>query len=192
MSNTFTHNETFVVEYCCECGVAFGISRELYNECLSRGRGRMFYCPNGHGQHYTGTEAERLKEELATVKQKLAWEAEQAKRQKSEADYQARRAAAARGLVTKLKNKAAKGECPCCGETFPDLHKHIAESHPEFIENKDSADEVEPIAPNVPLPDQVTVTEKRGTRVVCPHCQRDYKNMVSLRSHIYIAHKGVK
>ena len=43
-----------------------------------------------------------------------------------------RRASAARGQVTKLKNRAAAGVCPCCNRQFQNLKNHMATKHPEF------------------------------------------------------------
>lgn len=56
---------------CCNCGVVFGISAYHNKQFLESHK--WFYCPNGHPQHYTGkTEAEKLSEQLAEEKRKLA------------------------------------------------------------------------------------------------------------------------
>lgn len=39
---------------------------------------------------------------------------------------------AARGQVTRLKNRAAAGVCPCCNRTFHQLVRHMAAKHPDF------------------------------------------------------------
>lgn len=53
---------------CCECGTIFLIPHFL-NENLKKTM-RVFYCPNGHGQSYTKSTADILREQLEA--QKLA------------------------------------------------------------------------------------------------------------------------
>lgn len=71
-------------------------------------------------------ERDRLKQEQA----RLVEVANEAQRQQAAAE---RRAAAARGQVTKLKRSATAGVCPCCSHGFPNLARHIAAKHPEFV-----------------------------------------------------------
>jgi hypothetical protein len=40
--------------------------------------------------------------------------------------------AAFKGQVTKLRNKLARGECPCCSMVFGNVREHIKFKHPEF------------------------------------------------------------
>ena len=54
---------------CYFCGVDFSSPIIVQRKA----DGRIFYCPNGHGQSYTETEATRLKRELATAQQRLTW-----------------------------------------------------------------------------------------------------------------------
>lgn len=50
-------------ENCCNCGITFCLTRALYEARLSDHR--LFYCPNGHAQAYTGkTEQEKRIESL--------------------------------------------------------------------------------------------------------------------------------
>ena len=60
---TLNASVTFVVEDCCECGMAFAMTQEFKNRKLEDKT--MFYCPSGHRQHYLGkTEAQKLREQL--------------------------------------------------------------------------------------------------------------------------------
>jgi hypothetical protein len=43
-----------------------------------------------------------------------------------------RRASAARGQVTKIKNCVGHGICPCCNRTFENQSRHMASQHPTF------------------------------------------------------------
>jgi flagellar motility protein MotE (MotC chaperone) len=47
---------------CCNCGVIFGASPTLDNNW--RETKKTFYCPNGHGQSYSKSTAQRLQEQL--------------------------------------------------------------------------------------------------------------------------------
>ena len=126
---------TFVVEDCCECGVAFAMTKELRDRRIQDHK--RFYCPNGHHMVFTGkTEEQKLREQL---------EAEQARRERgeiqrdparAETERQKRKAAAARGQLTKARNRAARGVCPAagCKRSFTDMHAHVASCHPELLE----------------------------------------------------------
>ena len=53
----------YVNEECCNCGVIFGINSRLHRNLKETKR--TFYCPNGHGQSYTKSTSEILREEMA-------------------------------------------------------------------------------------------------------------------------------
>jgi len=119
---------TFVTEDCCECGLPFAMTKEFKDRRV-KDHG-WFYCPSGHQQHYTGkTEEQKLREQLerAEIQRDHA---------RSEAERQRRAAAAARGQVTKAKNRAAKGICPHpeCKRSFVDVARHVKSKHPEMVE----------------------------------------------------------
>src|SRR3972149_10640671 len=67
---TFTEVQTFFVEICCECGVAFALPLDF--QVHKRNDGGSFYCPNGHSQHYTESAERKLKQKLDQAEQKLA------------------------------------------------------------------------------------------------------------------------
>lgn len=59
--------------HCSSCGVAFGLSSELYY--FRRCDGKSFHCPNGHGNIFTGgvSDAElKLARQLEQVETELA------------------------------------------------------------------------------------------------------------------------
>lgn len=138
VGDTMTWATTLVVHDCPSCGVQYGVTKEF--EDRRREDGRTFYCPNGHSVVYNGglsaaqKEANWLKRELETSQRLVASARSDATRNREEAERQARRAAAARGQVTRIKNRIAKGECPCCRETFADLGEHMASQHPDYSE----------------------------------------------------------
>lgn len=117
----FNFNLEFITEECCNCGVPFAMTSEMQRR-LRNTPGTAFYCPAGHGQHYTAkTEAQKLKEQLADESKRLQAalsreNQERAERQKAE---------------RKLK-RVKNGVCPCCTRSFTNLRRHIATRHPEF------------------------------------------------------------
>jgi hypothetical protein len=118
---------TFETETCCSCGVVFAMTREFKQKRLeNRGQNNPFYCPNGHKQWYIGkTEAQKLQEE----NERLRRIADRAQDLSAAAE---RRAAAARGQVTKIRNRVGHGVCPCCTRSFQNLARHMSTEHPTF------------------------------------------------------------
>lgn len=115
---------------CCNCSVRFGVPAGF--TAYRRQDKRMFYCPNGHPQSFTESEADRLRRDLQRQQQQNARLAEEAHQAHLEREAAERRASAARGQVTRLKNRAANGVCPCCNRSFSDLRRHMATKHPDF------------------------------------------------------------
>lgn len=133
--DTIYRTVTIKTTECCSCGVTFGMPADLYD--ARRNDHGYFYCPNGHGQHFTGkSEAEKLREELlrrqAYFDQREAQLRDQRDNAKSQRDHAERQKAAARGQVTKIKNRVGNGVCPCCKRTVSQLARHMETKHPDF------------------------------------------------------------
>jgi hypothetical protein len=108
---------------CCACGVVFAMTE--YHDTRFKETHRIFYCPNGHQQHYTAkTPAELAREELARCQDRLA-------RTEARAASEAAARAAAEGMVARLTKRVANGVCPCCKRSFANLKRHMASQHPE-------------------------------------------------------------
>lgn len=118
---------------CACCKTEFVIPVELYKAAKASEK-ISFFCPYGHSQHYpkSETEEQKLRRERDRLAQRVAeWQDEaRAEREKKEAAE--RRAAAARGQVTKIKNRVGHGVCPCCNRTFENVARHMASQHPTF------------------------------------------------------------
>ena len=129
---------------CCRCKVQFGMTEEFYGIAQQRGETFTWYCPNGHAQIFSARESEedKLRRERDRLKQSIAEWMDAESEQRERAQLAERRAAAARGQVTKLKNRASKGICPCCNRTFTNLQRHMATKHPTFISEPDEASHV--------------------------------------------------
>lgn len=77
--------------------------------------GEWFYCPNGHRQHYTQSESDRLRG--------LLDEANRSKTQLA-ANY-----AALQREHNRVTKRVSAGVCPCCNRTFQNLARHMASRH---------------------------------------------------------------
>lgn len=122
---------------CINCSIRWGVSKLFDRQ--RRGDKKSFYCPNGHPQAYTESEADRLRKALETSKQQNAMWQDDARQQRQRAEAAERSASAQRGVVTRLKNRAAAGVCPCCNRTFVNLQRHMAGKHPTFTTEEASA-----------------------------------------------------
>ena len=114
--------QSFHLEVCCTCGIAFAVPDGFRAERLSDKR--PFWCPNGHSQHYTQSEEDRLRQELAG-KQLLLEQAHQRELYLNESLKKTE--AAKRRLAKRLEN----GVCPVpgCKRHFTNLQRHLATEH---------------------------------------------------------------
>ena len=107
----------------CWCGLPFSMPTRFYKECKMSGG--TFYCPLGHAMIFGHSDNDQLRRECDRLKQRLA--------QKNDTISQAERSVAAlKGHVTKLKNRAVAGVCPCCDWQFQNVRKHMKVKHPGF------------------------------------------------------------
>jgi hypothetical protein len=124
---------------CFQCKEPVWLSEE--REDVLRKNQNTFHCLWGHQQHFPAgpTEADKLRRERDRLKQEAA-RLEEEKRaawatahdQREQRLAAERRASAARGQVTRLKNRAAAGLCPCCNRSFVNLQRHMATKHKGF------------------------------------------------------------
>ena len=110
---------------CCpKCGIEYAAPKTFMEECR-KDPTIFFHCPNGHGRHFTESEADKFRKERDRLQQRLAQKDDEIR------DLENRRRAAV-GQVTKLKNRIGHGVCPCCNRTFQNLSRHMASEHPTF------------------------------------------------------------
>lgn len=118
-------------ETCCVCGSHFAMPREL-KRAARKDTGVWFFCPLGHRQHYKTSEADQVRADLAATERRLAAVEKSREWTEKRLENTERRLSATRGVVTKLKNRAAAGVCPCCSRTFQNLARHMSTKHPDF------------------------------------------------------------
>ena len=141
--STQTYTGKLVVQDCCACGLTFGVPASYDRD--RRGDQKSFSCPAGHWQSYTGkTDAQKAAEATALAKQERE-RAERLERQLANRDEDLRveraahkqtegRRRAAKGQLTKTRNRVAKGVCPCCNRHFADVQRHMENQHPDYAE----------------------------------------------------------
>ncbi len=109
---------------CAECGIAFGVT--TFFEKRRRDDHGTFYCPSGHSNWYPyQSDAEKLREQLAEEKRKLAvtqFELISAK-QKAEATEK---------KIKRVEKRIKNGVCPCCNRQFVQMARHMKTKHPEY------------------------------------------------------------
>lgn len=128
--NGMTAAVDLVATECPRCGCIYAVGANFIQE--RRRTGITFYCPEGHTASFRETETDRLRKQLAQTTSSLdqvkaSRDYERGRRERTE-----RRLSAAKGQVTKIKNRVKNGVCPCCNRTFQDLQRHMQSQHPEF------------------------------------------------------------
>lgn len=122
--------DNFVSVRCASCDVVFGMTATLHENRKSDGK--SFFCTNGHSLSYGDTEADKLRRERDRLKQQVAERDDRIQRAIQREEAALRQRNAARGQVTKIKNRVGHGVCPCCNRTFSDLARHMNSKHPTY------------------------------------------------------------
>jgi hypothetical protein len=132
MSVILIQGQSHTVWTCNTCGVISTCPTGMYEQ--HRKSGGYHCCPSGHqwGWSKEMSEDEKVRRERDLLKQRLAQKDDEIRSAKEQRDAADRRASAARGQVTKLRNRAAAGVCPCCNRTVSQLARHMATKHPTF------------------------------------------------------------
>lgn len=109
------HELTLETMTCCNCGIVFALPTTL--KARLRTTGGSFYCPLGHGQHFTETEVSRLRDLLEEANKQNTRLADECARHMRERK--------------RIEKRVHAGVCPCCNRTFQNLARHMASKHPE-------------------------------------------------------------
>ena len=113
---------------CGECGGIYAITERYRKQKHDKGGyWNCPYCQSNWG--YGESEIDRLKKKVEQEKKRTEW----AKQDLKNTENKLR---AAKGQVTKIKNRVSKGVCPCCNRTFQNLHRHMENQHPKWNKDK--------------------------------------------------------
>jgi hypothetical protein len=107
---------TTVQETCIVCGIYYWVTSEFYSS-IRRNKSE-FFCPNGHGQAYLKSEADKLRELLNEERRKA-----------SQIQFEL---ITTERKVKRLEKRAKNGICPCCHRQFVQMTRHMKTQHPEF------------------------------------------------------------
>ena len=111
---------------CARCGTPFAMGSEL--DANLRRNHADFYCPNGHVLAFKG------ESDIEKANRLLKWERDRATALMAERDGAQASLRTTKGHVTRLRKRAASGECPFgCGRRFAGLTEHIAKVHPDQL-----------------------------------------------------------
>lgn len=120
----YSQTITLETEECCNCGMVFAMPADVARR--RREDHKTFYCPAGHGQHYTGKTAEqKLREKLEAEEKRRVAAEERALGAKAQAEKTVK-------AYKKIRDRVKNGVCPCCNRTFQNLLEHMKKQHPEF------------------------------------------------------------
>lgn len=136
MERTIIYKTSVEFIDCAACGMTFGLTADFIRR--RRTDGGTFYCPAGHTNHYRENEHDKIRRERDRLKQQQARYEDWLKEERERREQAERSASARKGQITRLKNRAAAGVCPCCSRSFENLRRHMSAKHPSF-----KAEEVE-------------------------------------------------
>lgn len=120
-TNVLNFTQTLKTETCYQCHMVFA-APEAFMDARVKDKAR-FYCPNGHGQHYTGeSDAAKMKrlQEAKDLADRACQLAEDA-------------AAKAQKKLRLQMKRANAGICPHCTRPFSNMARHIACKHPGAV-----------------------------------------------------------
>jgi hypothetical protein len=119
---------------CVQCKCDVWITDGLYEAAKAGAPNITFYCGYGHAQVFAKgeTDLDKMRRERDRLTQRLAEKDDAIKRQHDLREATERQLSAARGRITKIKNRVSKGVCPCCNRQFSNLHRHMTTEHPTF------------------------------------------------------------
>jgi hypothetical protein len=120
---TIRNDTTLALIECYLCGVQFGMTERMHLKRYEDGK--SFYCPNGHGQTWVVSEADKLRNQLAQSRDRELATSDQLESER-------RGHAATKGQLTKTRKRIAGGVCPCCKRSFTNLTRHMAGQHPDY------------------------------------------------------------
>lgn len=128
---TMTYTGTLTVLHCGKCQIRFAVPESF--DRRNHETGDTWYCPAGHPRVYRDTDVDKLRREAEDLRRQRDAARVSRDAARDQAETAERRRRAAKGQLTKVKNRVANGVCPCCNRTFADLARHMETKHPGFV-----------------------------------------------------------
>ncbi len=116
MSVAMQIEKDFELMECGECGINYYVPYWFYRERKDHGKG--WTCPNGHSRIYRESDVDRLKKQIEALK--------------VDRDRVSNRADSLDRVLKRTKARIARGVCPECKRSFPNLHRHMDAKHPGY------------------------------------------------------------
>ena len=116
------------------CGGTYAIN-ERYHEKQEQvgGSWNCPYCKVSWG-FANNNENARLRKQLKQAQKSKEWAQQDARHEREQKEEWKRKEQGQRSAKTRIKNRVAKGVCPCCNRTFMNLQKHMAGQHPDYAD----------------------------------------------------------
>lgn len=117
----------------CRCGGVYAITEKVRKQTYERCGGGWHcpYCRHEIG-YFDNSEKDKLERELRNAKKREQWAREAASQARKERDLAKRQASAQKAAKTRIKNRVARGVCPCCNRSFANLAAHMNTKHPGY------------------------------------------------------------
>ena len=128
MTKTLKLTVTFTEVACGECGGIYALAARYYEQ--QRVNGGFWNCPYCRCRWGFSKKASEL--ELAKADAK--WQSSMLANERARHDQTRASLVGHKAAKTRLKNRIARGICPCCKRHFTNLQRHMDCKHPEFNE----------------------------------------------------------
>lgn len=136
MSTTFASETMLTTFECGSCGGVYAIGEVYRDKCQDDGSSwNCPYCRRGWG-YSKNSRIEQLRRELKSVEESRARESRWHDQTRVRLKDAKRSRDAHKGQVTRLRNRAVAGVCPCCNRTFRQLAAHMKTKHPTWNKSK--------------------------------------------------------
>lgn len=128
--------------HCYDCGIQFAFPVDVMRR--RREDGKLFWCPNGHQQHFSETAVQKLERELEQEKRRAKESAERASANHARAERLWKTYRQTSGKLSALKKRVGHGVCPACQRTVRQLARHMSTKHPGYGCNEPEVGEAKP------------------------------------------------
>lgn len=131
MSAVLDFNQKLQTITCCNCGMTFAVPPSWRQQRIDDKA--WWYCPNGHTQHFTESEIDRLKKEVEQEKRNTEWYKTLARSKDTQIKGLNIQVGKVKAKLHRTERRIANGGCPCCHRTFINMQRHMKTKHPDYV-----------------------------------------------------------